>query len=101
MCYVMCMKKRRKGKENDKIRTDVKLSIGIFNMAIDYNINLSAFLENKLVEYFLQRQKLNSMYCVASDTKPYTRQTHGQQKQPTKIQHVKVPPHRRSAGAGI
>jgi len=66
------MKKRRNDKENDRVKTNIILSREVFNLAVDYNLNLSAFLENKLVEYFLQRKQLSGIYCVASEAQPYT-----------------------------
>jgi hypothetical protein len=70
------MKKKRDNKDESKIRTNVTLSREIFNLAVDYNLNLSSFLENKLVEYFLQRKQLSGMYCIASEAQPYTPSTH-------------------------
>ena len=70
------MKKRRNDKENDRVRTNIILSREVFNLAVDYNLNLSAFLENKLVDYFLQRKQLSGMYCIASNALPYISVTH-------------------------
>ena len=47
----MCMKKRYNKAENE-VLTYITLSREIFNLTVDYNINLSSFLENKLSEYF-------------------------------------------------
>ena len=53
-------------------------------MVRDNNLNLSSFVENKLVEYFIQLKQLSGMYCISSDTQPHTPETHLQQTQPTK-----------------
>ena len=78
------MKKIRNDKEISRVRTNITLSREMYNLAVDYNLNLSAFLENKLVEYFLQRKQLSGMYCIASDAQPYASNTQNQQVQPTK-----------------
>jgi len=53
----MCMKKKRMGEE-ERIRTNITLSKAVFNMAVDYKINLSQFLENQLLNYFAMRQQI-------------------------------------------
>ena len=44
--------KIRKTKDDEWIRTNVRISKFVFNKAIDYNVSLSQFLEMKLREYF-------------------------------------------------
>ena len=51
------MKKKRMGEES-RIRTNITLSKEVFNMAVDYHINLSQFLENQLLNYFAMRQQV-------------------------------------------
>jgi len=51
------MKKKRMGEE-ERIRTNITLSKEVFNMAVDYNINLSQFLENQLLNYFSMRKQV-------------------------------------------
>ena len=48
----MCMKKKRNNNGENEVQTYITLSTEIFNLAVDYNLNLSSFLENKLSEYF-------------------------------------------------
>ena len=81
------MKKKSK---TEKVRTNVTLNPVIFQMVKDNNLNLSSFVENKLVEYFLQLKQLGSIYCIASNAQPYTPETHRQQTQPTKKHGVKT-----------
>ncbi len=57
MFDVVCVKKKRMGEE-ERIRTNITLSKEVFNMAIDYKINLSQFLENHLLNYFAMRQQV-------------------------------------------
>jgi hypothetical protein len=94
----MCMKKKRDNKEEGKIRTNVTLSREIFNLAVDYNLNLSSFLENKLVEYFLQRKQLSGMYCIASDTQPYTPNTHVKQQRQSQNVTTNTSPQQEECG---
>jgi hypothetical protein len=39
--------KIRKIKDNEWIRTNIKISKFVFNKAVDYNVNLSRFLDIK------------------------------------------------------
>ena len=43
--------KIRKIKDDEWIRTNVRISKFVFNKAVDYNVNLSRFLDIKLREY--------------------------------------------------
>jgi hypothetical protein len=52
------MKKKRLDETEDRIRTNITLSREIFNMAVDYKINLSSFLESQLINYFSMRQQI-------------------------------------------
>ena len=42
----------KKIKDDEWIRTNVRISKFVFNKAVDYNVNFSKFLEIKLREYF-------------------------------------------------
>ena len=44
--------------EEERIRTNITLSRVVFNMAVDYKINLSQFLENQLLQHFAMRQQI-------------------------------------------
>ena len=71
MLYVMCMKKKRMGEE-ERIRTNITLSKEVFNMAIDYHINLSQFLENQLLNYFSMRKQIFSIQNTPNTHITYT-----------------------------
>ena len=73
------MKKIRNDKKISRVRTNITLSREMYNLAVDYDLNLSAFLENKLVEYFLQRKQLSGMYCISSNAQPYASNTQNKQ----------------------
>jgi hypothetical protein len=73
--------------EEDRIRTNITLSREVFNMACDYKINLSSFLENQLIQYFDMRQKIfdygKTQYPTSTK---YTTNTHfKQQRQSQKV----------------
>lgn len=72
--------------EEDRIRTNVTLSREVFNLAVDYKINLSSFLENQLLNYFAMRQQVFNQGKIQFPTKDglYTLGTHAQQMQPTR-----------------
>ena len=75
----MCMKKKRMGEE-ERIRTNITLSKQVFNMAVDYHINLSQFLENQLLNYFSMRQQVFNMQNTPDTHTTYTLQKQRQHK---------------------
>ncbi len=85
--HVMCMKKKRMNEEEDRIRTNITLSREVFNMAVDYKINLSSFLENHLINYFNMRHQLFPQKIQYPTKILNTSGTHTPQTQPTK-KHV-------------
>jgi hypothetical protein len=69
----------KKISKTEKIRTNVTLNPTIFKMVKDNNLNLSSFIENKLVEYFLQLKQLNSIYSCTPNIQEYTPNTYVKQ----------------------
>jgi hypothetical protein len=69
-----------------RIRTNVTLPPVLFQKVKDYDLNLSAFLQIKLVEYFTY---IEGKVTHPQTMHPYTLITQNQQTQPTKKQQGK------------
>ncbi len=63
------LKKKRLDETEDRIRTNIILSREVFNMAVDYKINLSSFLETSLLNYFAMRQQIFNQGKIQYPTK--------------------------------
>ena len=91
------MKKKRLDETEERIRTNITLSREVFNMACDYKINLSSFLESQLINYFNMRHQLFNQGKIQYPTQ-YTPETHVKQQRQSQNVVKKSSPQQEECG---